>query len=147
MNILTKFGYPDSFIFGDEYWSVLLRPAQVTIGSLVLISNSKITSIGKLSEYQIKTLPNICGICEKVLEAELGAVKFNYLALMMVDPIVHFHVIPRYNKSVIFENILYEDPYWPAPPNISHKLKITDFAYENLREKLSKKADELSKAS
>ena len=145
-NILQKFGYPNSFIFGDKYWSVLLRPSQVTIGSLVLISNSKDTSLGELSEAQIKTFPDICKICEQILRKELGAIKFNYLALMMVDPIVHFHLIPRYKKDISFEGELYADPFWPGPTDISHETKLSEFTYVNLRRKLSKRAHTFSEA-
>ena len=42
-----------------------------------------------------------------------GAKKFNYLALMMYDPEVHFHVIPRYDVPVLFEGCEFVDPDWP----------------------------------
>ena len=40
---------------------------------------------------------------ERALRATFDHQKINYLALMMVDPHVHFHVIPRYSGSREFE--------------------------------------------
>ena len=37
---MRKFGYPDTLIREYEHWVVLLRPAQVTLGSLVLAAKS-----------------------------------------------------------------------------------------------------------
>ena len=45
---MLKFGYPDSLICDYEHWVVLLRPAQVTRGSLVLAAKSDATAFGQL---------------------------------------------------------------------------------------------------
>ncbi len=42
--------------------------------------------------------------------------RINYLMLMMVDPDVHFHVIPRYAGSRQFGDIEFRDAGWPGPP-------------------------------
>ena len=42
----------------------------------------------------------VCRLLESTLRAQLGMDKINYLALMMVDPAVHFHAIPRYASPV-----------------------------------------------
>ena len=34
---IVKFGYPASLVHELEHWVILLRPAQVTLGSLVLV--------------------------------------------------------------------------------------------------------------
>jgi diadenosine tetraphosphate (Ap4A) HIT family hydrolase len=36
--------------------------------------------------------------------------------LMMVDPDVHFHVIPRYGADQEFDGLVYPDTGWPGPP-------------------------------
>jgi len=45
---LVKFGFPDSLIRCYEHWCVLLRPAQVTLGSLVLGSTGEATSFSQI---------------------------------------------------------------------------------------------------
>jgi diadenosine tetraphosphate (Ap4A) HIT family hydrolase len=37
---------------------------------------------------------------------------------MMVDPQVHFHVIPRYAASKDFAGTTWTDANWPKPPDI-----------------------------
>jgi len=39
--------------------------------------------------------------------------------LMMVDPDVHFHVLPRYAKERNYEGLRFEDKSWPGPPDIT----------------------------
>jgi diadenosine tetraphosphate (Ap4A) HIT family hydrolase len=44
--------------------------------------------------------------------------KINYLMLMMVDPDVHFHVIPRYAGPRRFAATVTRDFGWPGPPEL-----------------------------
>ena len=55
---LEKFNYPQSEIKHFQYWSVLLRPQQVTLGSLVLIERSSATAFSELSECAMTELPD-----------------------------------------------------------------------------------------
>jgi len=45
--------------------------------------------------------------------------KINYLMLMMVDPDVHFHVLPRYAQPQLFSDHEFNDPGWPGPPTLT----------------------------
>jgi diadenosine tetraphosphate (Ap4A) HIT family hydrolase len=38
--------------------------------------------------------------------------------LMMVDPNVHFHVIPRYSEPRSWGGIDFPDAGWPGPPRV-----------------------------
>ena len=38
--------------------------------------------------------------------------------LMMVDPHVHFHVIPRYSESRSWNGLDFPDAGWPGPPRL-----------------------------
>ena len=46
---IEKFGHPESLLREYDHWLVLLRPAQVTAGSLVLAAKSDATAYGALS--------------------------------------------------------------------------------------------------
>ena len=46
----------------------------------------------------------------------IGYEKINYLMLMMVDPHVHYHVIPRYESPASFDGVAFVDHGWPGPP-------------------------------
>jgi diadenosine tetraphosphate (Ap4A) HIT family hydrolase len=43
----------------------------------------------------------------------------NYLALMMVEYHVHYHVIPRYEGNRFFSDLEWIDNGWPALPVMS----------------------------
>lgn len=123
---LVKFGYPASVIKSYSHWSVLLRPQQVTIGSLILANHSAVHAFGQLDNDATAELASITEEIEAVLTRCFKYDKLNYLMLMMVDPHVHFHVIPRYQKSRTFESLCVEDNDWPGPPNLSRKIDMTD---------------------
>jgi len=122
---LEKFGYPASALAETENWIVLLHPAQVTPGALVLVHKfADVTSLGDLSAAAGREFPLICAQIEQVLRDRLGAEKFNYLCLMMVDPHVHFHVLPRYGGPVEIAGRRFDDSFWPGPPDIRVRLEF-----------------------
>jgi len=115
---IEKFGYPDTLIHEYEQWLVLLRPAQVTLGSLVLAAKSDATAFGRLPPEAHAELAAVTKDVEATLLAEIGYDKINYLMLMMVDPHVHFHIFPRYQGSRTLEGLTIEDAGWPGPPEL-----------------------------
>jgi diadenosine tetraphosphate (Ap4A) HIT family hydrolase len=44
--------------------------------------------------------------------------------LMMVDPNVHFHVIPRYAGSRSLGGIAFADSGWPGPPDLKSAVAL-----------------------
>lgn len=97
-----------------EHWIILFRNKQVTIGSVIIMSKHlDQTSLGGLSADVWGEFGGVCQDVEHMISSAFGAEKFNYLALMMYDPEVHFHVIPRYSKLVLFGGKEFVDPDWP----------------------------------
>ena len=78
--------------------------------------------LGGLSTEAWSEFGTVCKDLEQVIRATFGAEKFNYLALMMYDPEVHFHVIPRYSTNVEFAGVLFKDPDWP---NATQRIGLT----------------------
>ena len=96
------------------HWVVLFRQKQVTIGSVIIMSKElEKQSLGAVSSEAWAEFPVVSADVERWLTNAFGAEKFNYLALMMYDPEVHFHVIPRYSKPVAFAGRDFIDPDWP----------------------------------
>ncbi len=122
---IVKFGYPSSLLHEYRSWVVLLRPSQPTLGSLVLACKDDATSLGAVSAEAYAELAIAAGDLERAVRAALHCQKFNYLALMMVDPHVHFHVIPRYAEPREFEGTTYRDAARPKPPDITAALSLT----------------------
>jgi diadenosine tetraphosphate (Ap4A) HIT family hydrolase len=114
-----KFGYPDSVVASFEHWHVLVRPAQPTIGSLVLVCSDPVGSFGEISPEASIELQQATAAIERVLGEMFAFDKINYLMLMMVDPDVHFHVLPRYAENRDYAGSTFADGNWPGPPDIT----------------------------
>jgi len=120
---LKTFGYPDTLVREYEHWCVLLRPAQVTLGSLVLICKQDVTQFSDISGDAFAEMGQVIKDIETALKIVSRYEKINYLMLMMVDPHVHMHVIPRYSKPREFEDVSFSDTGWPAVPQLGDGFK------------------------
>ena len=116
---MTKFGYPETLVRDYAHWVVVLRPQQATLGALVLVCKDAATAFSDISGEAFAELHKVTGDIEAGLSAFRPYEKINYLMLMMVDPDVHFHVLPRYAEAQRFEGVDYPDSGWPAVPNLA----------------------------
>jgi len=133
-----KFGHPQSVLREFEFWSVLLRPVQVTLGSLVLVCREPVAHFGELSTGASGELASVAAVIESALGRAFAYDKINYLMLMMVDPDVHFHVLPRYESERLFEGMACLDPAWPGPPDITANLGLNESQQTSLLEHLGR---------
>ena len=54
--------------------------------------------------------------------------------LMMVDPHVHFHVIPRYNGTLEWNGFTFPDSGWPGPPDLKSAIALSPQQVSQLRD-------------
>ncbi|RVT43387.1 HIT family protein [Sphingobium algorifonticola] len=123
---IEKFGYPATLIADFTHWVVLLRPAQPTLGSLVLAAKSDATAFGALPAEAHTELKAVTVAIEAALARAVDYAKINYLMLMMVDPHVHFHVIPRYQGDRNVAGLTLTDAGWPGQPDLGTATKLDD---------------------
>ena len=134
---IERFGYPDTAIREWEHWILLLRPAQPTLGSCILAAKSEATAFGDLPAAAHAELATVTAEVERALGSFTAYGKINYLMLMMKDPHVHFHVIPRYEGTIERAGIAVEDAGWPGPPALDQAPKLSPEAVTELRDRLS----------
>lgn len=134
---IVKFGYPATLIKEYRHWLVLLRPAQVTLGSLVLAAKSDATAYGELSSETFAEQHKAVAAIEHALAAFTRFERINYLMLMMLDPNVHFHVIPRYGDNRSWDDVEFPDTGWPGPPALGSSIILSESQIEQLGAKLS----------
>ena len=113
-----KFGYPGTLIAETSHWSIQTRPAQPMLGALVLICKDAVTAFGGVSPQAFADLQQTVARLEPMLQAAIGYQRINYLMLMMVDPDVHFHVLPRYEGEKRLGDLVVTDQSWPGPPDL-----------------------------
>lgn len=120
---IEKFGFPATLVAEYAHWVVLLRPAQPTLGSLVLAARSEATAFGDLPPEAHAELAIVTRAIENALRDAVAYEKLNYLMLMMVDPNVHFHVIPRYEGERSACGLTVADAGWKGPPALGEAVK------------------------
>ena len=123
---IAKFGHPATLIAEYDHWVVLLRPAQPTLGALVLAAKSNATVFGDLPAEAHTELKAATAAIEAALTQAVGYAKINYLMLMMVDPHVHFHVLPRYEGERSGAGLSVADAGWPGQPDLGQAVKLDD---------------------
>ena len=123
---IEKFGYPATLIKEFEHWIVLLRPAQLTLGSLVLAAKSDCPAYSELPRDTFTEQADAIAAIESALASFVSFERINYLMLMMVDRQVHFHVIPRYSQIRSWDGLDFPDLGWPGPPRLDAAIKLDD---------------------
>ncbi len=113
-----KFNLSGMEIFRTKYWIWSLRCEQPTVGATVLSLLRPCLSLSDVTVEEFAGLKEIINIIEKTYQSTYYPDKINYLALMMIDPHVHFHVIPRYERSRDVGESSFDDKGWPAFPSL-----------------------------
>jgi diadenosine tetraphosphate (Ap4A) HIT family hydrolase len=121
---MRKFGFPETLVREFRHWVVLVRPAQVTLGSLVLCAKSEVESFGALDPQAFAELAEIVPAIEQALKRFSQYERINYLMLMMVDLNVHFHIFPRYAGERSFDATGFADSGWPGPPDLKSAVAL-----------------------
>lgn len=130
---MQTFGYPHTLIREYEHWCVLLRPAQVTLGSLVLACKDDAQRFSDISADAFSEQAKVVQDIERALLQFVEFEKMNYMMLMMVDPDVHYHVLPRYAeprkflsaKDPALKALEFVDAGWPALPALAEPTVTT----------------------
>ena len=123
---ILQFNYPASVIHEYDSWIVLMRPQQVTVGSLVLACKGVYESLAEVPSDVYSELSVVTSHIEKTLSKLFEYDRINYLLLMMRDKYVHFHVIPRYASKREVIGMTFDDKTWPMPPDITKPLDISE---------------------
>ncbi len=126
---ITTFGYPDRLVAEYTSWVVIVHPKQMTLGALIVACTEDVTSLGTVSPIAWSQFAQVSADVEDTLSRLFAPEKLNYLALMMVDPHVHFHVVPRYADTRTFGAREFTDAGWPAlpPMTATHDLVPGEF--------------------
>ncbi len=131
---MRKFGYPDSLVKEYVQWCILLRPQQPTLACLVMAAKFDATAFSALPSEAFAELGDVIAETEQGLSAFARYDKINYLMLMMVDPHVHLHVIPRYAEARQFAGADFTDAGWPGPPDLKAAVTLAPDRQSGLRD-------------
>lgn len=133
---MLKFNYPTTLLKEYHHWVVLLRPKQVTLGSLVLACKEEATRMSEVSVEAFTELKAVTNDLEQTLQRTFQYDKINYLCLMMVDKHVHFHVLPRYAAPRTACGVEFIDAKWPTPPDVTQTVGLSEAQFAILLDQL-----------
>ncbi|PWJ12945.1 HIT family protein [Jannaschia seohaensis] len=114
-----KFRTAELHLAETQGWTLSLRPGQPMLGSMVLSVRSGTRDLALLTPEEAVGMGAGLGLAERLAREVFGAVRINVLCLMMQDPIVHFHILPRYDRPVSAAGRDWTDTDWPGPPQIA----------------------------
>ena len=97
-------------------WRWSLRPTQCTLGAGLIAARSPLTALGAMTSESALLFAEITALAEQVTRVLLTPDKFNHLSLMMIDPHLHFHFVPRYASERISYDQTFVDSGWPGFP-------------------------------
>lgn len=129
---MLKFDYPATLLKEYHHWVVLLRPKQITLGSLVLACKEEATRMSEVSVEAFSELKAVTKDLEQTLQRTFQYDKINYLCLMMVDKHVHFHVLPRYAAPRTACGAEFSDAKWPTPPDVTQTVDLSEAQFATL---------------
>ncbi len=121
-----KFGYPHTKVAETAHWLVLVRPQQPTFGALVLVCKDDAKAFSDISPAAFADMQAAVVGIESLLRGVVSYERINYLMLMMVDPDVHFHVLPRYDGERTHGDHTFKDAGWPGPPALASHVALSE---------------------
>lgn len=128
----TKFRLDELTISRHGGWRVSIHPTQPTVGALVVSLDRPCESLGELSEDEGAALVQVFADIEASYATTYRPDRVNYLALMMLDAQVHFHVLPRYAEDRTVEGTPFTDPGWPGPPEVTASTPVSSTGLEEI---------------
>jgi diadenosine tetraphosphate (Ap4A) HIT family hydrolase len=82
-------------------------------------------SLGQVTREEMADLADMLRLVEGTLARAFSYDKINYIALMMVDPLAHLHVFPRFRSPRQFAGHTWLDATWPNPPNLGANRELS----------------------
>lgn len=109
LEFMSKFKPNERCIKEFKYRIVCVRAKQTTLGDTVILLKRQIRGVGDMLEEEAREFPEVVKWYENLCKEKFGAIKFNYIIMMMHDNFVHYHAFPRYDKSIKLFDIDWED--------------------------------------
>jgi len=111
-NNLTK-----DYIFESEFWRIYLNEEQSFLGRCVVVAKRHTISLPELTTQEWYDLKEVIKKLEASTTKAFGARMHNWSCLMndayqenSPNPHVHWHLRPRYDKTIDFSGKVFDDP-------------------------------------
>ena len=109
LEFMKKFRPEELCIKEFKYWIVCVRQKQTTLGDVVILLKRETENVSGMLPEEGAEFSKVINWYEELCREKFGAIKFNYIIMMMKDPFVHYHAFPRYDKVVNLFDIEWKD--------------------------------------
>ena len=109
LEFMKKFRPEELMIQEFEHWIVCVRQKQTTLGDAVVLLKRETENVSGMLPEEGAEFPKVIQWYEQLCKEKFGAIKFNYMIMMMHDPFVHYHACPRYDKKISLFGMEWED--------------------------------------
>ena len=126
LDFMSKFK-PDTRCIKDfKHWIVCIRGKQATLGDAVIVLKRDVPNVGDILPEEGAEFTEVVKWYEDTCRSKFGAVKFNYVIMMMKDLFVHYHAFPRYDKDINMFDIEWKDIDWPGAINFKEGIILEE---------------------
>ena len=136
-DIFEVFDEKNNLIKEYQYWRLLVRNVNQTLGNCVAITKQHHEALSELRHEEMKEFLDVVQDLDAALQSAFSYQKINYLMLMMRDKHTHFHIIPRYSSPKNFAGTQWTDDGWPKLPG-PHKPEVSQEILNQVKEEIKK---------
>ena len=133
LEFMAKFKPETRCIKEFKYWIVCVRAKQSTLGDVVIILKREAPSVANMLPEEAAEFPEVVKWYENFCIEKFGAVKFNYIIMMMKDNFVHYHAFPRYDKEIHMFDMDWSDNDWPGAVNFKQGIILEDDKIDEIK--------------
>ena len=133
LEFMSKFKPDTRCIKEFKYWIICVRAKARTLGDSVILLKRETPSVAGMLPEEAAEFPEVIKWYEDTCSRKFGAIKFNYIIMMMKDNFVHYHAFPRYDKEISMFGIEWKDEDWPGALNFKEGMILDDDKIEELR--------------
>lgn len=138
LKFMKKFEPETRCIKEFKYWIVCIRKKQATLGDAVILLKRETPSVGGILPEEGAEFPKVIKWYEDTCISKFGAVKFNYIIMMMKDYFVHYHAFPRYDKDINLFDVEWKDIDFPGAINFKSGEEIEEEKLLQIRNHMCK---------
>lgn len=137
LDFMSKFKPDTRCIKEFKYWIVCVRGKQATLGDAVILLKRETPSVAGMLPEEGAEFPEVIKWYEDICTKKFGAVKFNYIIMMMKDYFVHYHAFPRYDKNINLFNMEWIDVDYPRPMNFLAGIEPSEEKLQEIKKYMS----------
>lgn len=133
LEFMSKFKPDTRCIKEFKYWIICVRGKARTLGDAVILLKRETPSVAGMLPEEAAEFPEVIKWYEETCSRKFGALKFNYIIMMMKDNFVHYHAFPRYDKEISMFGLEWKDEDWPGALNFKEGTILEDDKIEEIK--------------